>query len=178
MFFPPVPTLLKGLQILVLPLKSLVMPPFLSHYSLLSKPCSGSVSLTDFMSLTNVLHAPKFALSLLSISQITKLWTIEQIFRSPPFFSRISGQWSRLMEALSEMDSIISSSFTNHVQLYHLHTTTLQWYLRLDHPSVTVLHRQLRNLSLIKSFKCKVCQLGKHHKSSFSSRINKTVPFV
>lgn len=45
----------------------------------------------------------------------------------------------------------------------------LQWHYRLGHPSLAKLRAVIPTLSPISVLECEACQLGKHHRSSFSS---------
>jgi hypothetical protein len=45
----------------------------------------------------------------------------------------------------------------------------LQWHFCLGHPSLAKLKFAIPTLSHVSSLECEACQLGKHHRSSFSS---------
>ena len=57
-------------------------------------------------------------------------------------------------------------------------TSSLLWHRRLGHPCFDILKKTLLWLSLTQ-FVCESCQLGKHHRSSYSSRddIPSSAPF-
>ena len=51
---------------------------------------------------------------------------------------------------------------------------------RLGHPNLDKLHLLVPSLSNVMSFQCELCQLGRHNRISYDSRVNKHVvsPFV
>jgi hypothetical protein len=68
--------------------------------------------------------------------------------------------------------------------LYHLDLTpislpralrslisALQWYCPLGHPSLSTLKHQVLSLSQVPSLHCEPCQLSKHDRVSFPSRV-------
>jgi hypothetical protein len=50
-------------------------------------------------------------------------------------------------------------------------TSTLQWCCRLGHPSFSTLNHQVLSLRHQLFVPCEACQLSKHHRASFPSRV-------
>ena len=48
----------------------------------------------------------------------------------------------------------------------------LLWHWRLGHPSVQKLQSVIPIESFISSLDCESCELGKHHRATFQSRVN------
>jgi hypothetical protein len=51
-----------------------------------------------------------------------------------------------------------------------------QWHFRLGHPSLAKLKSAIAALSHVPNLECEACQLGKHHRSSFSNSSHSRQP--
>ena len=152
------------------------------------QPCllqdSGTTRVTPSLSLHQILHVPGFLLNLLSISAITHalpyaatFFPFHCIFKDLYAKQRIGlgreNGWGIYELVADEPLSGLQALFVTSTA-----TSSLLWHRRLGHPYFDKLKKTLPWLSLTQ-FVCESCQLGKHHRSSYSSRdgIPSSTPF-
>ena len=152
------------------------------------QPClvqgRGTTRVTPSLSLHQILYVPGFPVNLLSISAITRalpcsvtFFPFHCIFEDLYTGRRIGlgRENERVIYELvaDEPSSVLQALFVNSNA-----TSSLLWHRRLGHPCFDKLQKTLPWLSLTQ-FVCESCQLGKHHRSSYSSRngIPSSAPF-
>ena len=139
---------------------------------------------TPSLSLHRILYVPGFPINLLSISAITRalpctvtFFPFHCIFQDLYTGRRIGlgrENWQGIYELVADDPSsalqalFVTSSATSSLLCHH----------RLGHPCFEKLKKTLPRLSLTQ-FVCESCQLGKHYRSSYSSRdgIPSSTPF-
>jgi hypothetical protein len=164
----------------------------IANNSLSPKSGKGSISVTPSMTLASVLHVPKLAANLLSITRITIELNCRVISYSYYCFfqdlatGKMIGSGS-LKDALYYLDT---QPDTHGWLIQAYHTVRAEdsaariwlWHQRLGHPSFLISQRMFPALFLhnnISKFQCATCELSKHHRLSFSPSINKSdAPFV
>ena len=122
----------------------------------------------------DVLYAPKYHLNLLSIGCLVKSLNCSVTFyASHCLFQDLNtrktiggGVKVDGVYFLAGISSLVCAMLSSSISPY-------QWHCRLGHLSTEV----LKNLGLLPrssdSLECEACQLGKHHRVSFSSSISK-----
>ena len=134
---------------------------------------SGTIKLSQSISLSSVLSLPKFKFNLLSVSKITrglhcsvKFYPDYCIFRDLSTKKIIGrgresgGLYVFEPEELKSQASLVSLS---HFELH----------CRLGHPSLQSLKKLYPQLSHLSSLNCDSCQFAKHHRVHLSPRDNK-----
>jgi len=135
---------------------------------------SGSVLTSPSLPLSSVFYLPDFPYNLLSVSKITKLLNCSvTFFPSYCIFQDLvtrktigTGRESNglyAMELASDQVACIST------------VSALESHCRLGHPSLPVLKLLVPSLGSLSSLDCESCQLGKHHRVSYPSRVNNRV---
>ena len=147
------------------------------------RPCTvrgyGTSRATATLPLYNVLYVPRFPTNLLSISAITKalncgvfFYPYHCIFQDLSTGQRIglgreNGRGIYELVAnypsagLRTLFSLSASSCSS--------KTSFLWHCRLGHPSFSKLKENLPWLRLC-DYKCEPCEVGKHHRSTYSAR--------
>ena len=136
------------------------------------RPCPvqgrGTTCVTPSLSLHQILYVPSFPFNLLSISAITRALSCTITF----------GLGHENGRGIYELVTNEPSSGLQALFVTSTATSSLLWHRRLGHHCFDKLKKTLSWFSLAQ-FLCKSCQLGKHHRSSYSSRdaIPSSVPF-
>ncbi|KAL0316464.1 UNVERIFIED_CONTAM: Retrovirus-related Pol polyprotein from transposon RE2 [Sesamum radiatum] len=127
---------------------------------------------TDYLTLTNVLFAPKFPVNLLSVSQLTKTHNCSVTF-SPSYSVIQDLQTRRTIGTGHKRGGLYFLDTTPLVDARALFASIspLQWHSRLGHPSLPTLQKILPIHSA--RLECESCELGKHHRASFPPRVEK-----
>jgi hypothetical protein len=135
---------------------------------------TGSVKISDHITLNPVLHVPNLSCNLLSISQLTKNSNcFAKFFPSHcQFQDLLSGKTigsARESDGLYYFDNpgsvVVSQSFFSVNK-----NDPLLWHARLGHPNFMYLKKMYPNLFInkdISSIQCEICELAKHHRTSF-----------
>ncbi|KAL0335244.1 UNVERIFIED_CONTAM: Retrovirus-related Pol polyprotein from transposon RE2 [Sesamum radiatum] len=133
---------------------------------------SGTVRPTDYLTLTNVLFAPKFPVNLLSVNQLTKTHNCSVTFY-PSYCVIQDLQTRRTIGTGHERGGLYFLDTTPPVDARALSASVspLQWHSRLGHPSLPTLQKILPIDSA--RLECESCELGKHHRASFPPRVEK-----
>ncbi|KAK2418425.1 putative mitochondrial protein [Trifolium repens] len=153
-----------------------ISPPKYPHYitvadgSTVEATGIGQVSPISSLSLSSVLLIPNCPFNLISISRLTRSLNCSITFTSDSF----------LIQDLSTGQTI--GTGTESRGLYYLQPSTSNigvaaespelLHRRLGHPSLSKLKKMVSDLPQLESLQCESCQLGKHVRASFSSRIN------
>ena len=143
------------------------------------RPCQvqdrGTTRVTPSLSHHEILYVPGFPINLLSISAITRafpctftFFPFDCIFQDLYTGQRI-GLGRENGRGIYELVADEPSSGLQALFVTSTATSSLLWHHRLDHPCFDKLKKTLPWLSLTQ-FVCESCQLGKHHRSSYSSR--------
>ncbi|KAK4406722.1 Retrovirus-related Pol polyprotein from transposon RE2 [Sesamum angolense] len=127
---------------------------------------------TDYLTLTNVLFAPKFPVNLLSVNQLTKTHNCSVTFY-PSYCVIQDLQTRRTIGTGHERGGLYFLDTTPPVDARALSASVspLQWHSRLGHPSLPTLQKILPIDSA--RLECESCELGKHHRASFPPRVEK-----
>ena len=141
-----------------------------------SRPVLGKGILhpTSSLSLPSSLLVPDSPFNLLSISQLTKVLQCSITF-DPTSCVFQDLKTEELIGSGHEKDGLHyldPDNFASHAFSASTLSGTispLQWYFRLDQPSLVKLKFSIPTLSHVPSLECETCQLRKHHRSSFSS---------
>ena len=152
------------------------------------RPCPvqgrGTTRVTPSLSLHEILYVTGFPVNLLSISAITRalpctvtFFPFHCIFQDLYTGQRI-GLGCENGQGIYELVADEPSSGLQALFFTSTATSSLLWHRRLGHPCFDKLKKILPWLSLTQ-FVCESCQLGKHHRSSYSSRdgIPSSAPF-
>ncbi|KAL0326609.1 UNVERIFIED_CONTAM: Retrovirus-related Pol polyprotein from transposon RE2 [Sesamum angustifolium] len=133
---------------------------------------SGTVRPTDYLTLTNVLFAPKFPVNLLSVNHLTKTHNCSVTFY-PSYCVIQDLQTRRTIGTGHERGGLYFLDPTPPVDARALSASVspLQWHSRLGHPSLPTLQKLLPIDSA--RLECESCELGKHHRASFPPRVEK-----
>ena len=126
------------------------------------------------LSLSSVLYVPKFPINLLSIYQLTNshncsvtFYPTHYVFQDLCTKKTIgSGQVINGVYHLDSSPPLASAAFSSS-------NSTFQWHYRLGHPPIQLLQQLGLSPTSESRLECQACELGKHHRSSFSPRINK-----
>jgi hypothetical protein len=132
----------------------------------------GRVSVSPHLSLTGVLCAPEFPLSLLSVCRLCTELNCRVIFDKHCCYFQdiqtmqvIGGGHER--NGLYYLDTPTDTTFSGAASIT---ADPLLWHFRLGHPSAGAMSRMFPELSSLPPFQCEACQFGKHHRSSFPPR--------
>lgn len=135
----------------------------------------GNSSLLPTLSLDSVLHVPRFPLSLLSVSQLTKKLDCTITFSSSSCTLQ-DRQTRRIFGSGTESGGLyyfdnnpISTSFT--VTTPSLH----QLHYQLGHPSLPRLQHLYPQFRHVSRLECESCEMGKHRRVSYAPRVNNRV---
>ena len=152
------------------------------------RPCPvqgrGTTRVTPSLSLHQILNVPGFPVNLLSISAITRalpctvtFFPFHCIFQDL-YTGRRIGLGRENGRGIYELVVDEPSSDLQALFVTSTGTSSLLWHRRLGHPCFDKLKKTLPWLSLTQ-FVCESCQLGKHHRYSYSSRdgIPSSAPF-
>jgi transposase InsO family protein len=131
----------------------------------------GQASPLPSLSLNYVLFVPGSPFNLISISKLTQSLNCSITFSSDSF----------LIQDRSTGKTIGTGSQSQGLYYLHSHPSTICGvsaspdiiHRRLGHPSLDKLKVLVPHLSHLKSLDCESCQLGKHVRVSFPSRVNK-----
>jgi len=135
------------------------------------------VQATPSLTLSDVLYVPRFPVSLLSFSQLTKQNSCKIIF---PFSLCVSGlvDWKGIglgneRGGIYYLDDrmTLTGLVAGHPDLI------LLWHWRLGHPSLQKIRSIIPVESSISSLGCESYELGKHHCGIFPSRVNSRSSF-
>ncbi|KAK4387234.1 Retrovirus-related Pol polyprotein from transposon RE2 [Sesamum angolense] len=137
-------------------------------------PISGSSTIqpTNHLTLTNVLFAPKVSVNLLSVSQLTKnTQLLSNLFPSYCVFQDLQTQ--RTIGGGHERGGLyfLDTSPPIDARALFASVSPLQWHCRLGHPSLPILKKVLP--IELACLECESCELRKHHRASFLSRVDK-----
>ena len=151
----------------------------------------GSIRISESITLNPVLHVPNLSCNLLSISQLTKKSNCSAKFLSSHcvFQDLSSGKTigsAKEREGLyyfDETDVLGQSSPTVcNSTSYSKDSELLLWHKRMGHPSFQYLKHLFPSLcsnKTILDFQCEVCELAKHHRTSFpKSKYKPSIPFT
>jgi hypothetical protein len=158
----------------------------LSDYHLVDTPhnvtlANGSLSivagsnythLSPDIKLLSVLHVPGFPFNLLSISKITKVLNCSvSFYPSLCIFQDLKTR--RMIGMGHKVGGLYYLDLARSITPYALQSSTsaLQWHCHLGHPSLPTLKHQVPSLRHELSVSCEACQLSKHHRVLFPSRI-------
>ena len=142
------------------------------------RPCPvqsrGTTRVTPSLSLHQILYVPGFPVNLLSISAITRALPCTVTFF--PFHSIFQDLYTGRRIGLGRENGrgiyeLVVDEPSSSLQALFVTSTansSLLWHHRLGHPYFDKLKKTLPWLSLTQ-FVCESCQLGKHHRSSYSS---------
>ena len=156
-------------------------------------PISGKcvVNVSNTLALSSVLHIPCFSTNLLSISRVTRDLNCSVTFSpSHCVFQDLSTKKTiGSGEERNGLYFLLPEGVTNKELTPVAHTSqkevlseeTWLWHKRLGHTSFYLFHFLFPTLVSNKSvseISCEVCELGKHHRATFHSNINKSaIPF-
>ena len=152
------------------------------------RPCPvqghGTTRITPSLSLHQILYVPGFPVNLLSISAITRALPCTVTFF--PFHYILQDLYTGQRIGLGhengrDIYELVADEPSSGLQALFVTSTatsSLLWHRRLGHPCFDKLKETIPWLSLTE-FVCESCQLGKHHRSSYSSRdgIPSSAPF-
>jgi hypothetical protein len=141
-----------------------------------SRPVLGKDVLhpTSSLSLPSSLFVPDSPFNLLSVSQLTKALQCSITF-DPTSCVFQDLKTKEMIGSGHEKDELYyldpdnSASHAYSALALSATVSPLQWHFRLGHPSLAKLKFAIPTLSHVLSLECEACQLGKHHRSSFSS---------
>ena len=142
---------------------------------------TGTVKISNYITLHDVLHVPKLSCNLVSVTQITSSLNCRVIFYSSrcEFQDMVSGRTIGsaresgglyFLEDGTESGHLVTNSCFNSISVSN---NVMIWHYRLGHLSFYYLKHLLLDLFRNKSpssFKCEICELAKHHRSSFPAR--------
>jgi transposase InsO family protein len=140
---------------------------------------SGHTHLSPDIELLSVLHVPGFPFNLLSISKIIKALNCSiSFYPSVCIFQDLKTR--RMIGMGHEVGGLyyldLTSTSSQALQLStSTSTSALQWHCRLGHPSLASLKHQVPHLRHESSVPCEACQLSKHHRVPFPSRVVRRV---
>ena len=134
----------------------------------------GTTRVTPSLSLHQILYVPDFPVNLLSISAITRalpctitFFPFHCIFQDL-YTGRRIGLGCENGRGIYELIVDEPSSGLQALFVTSTATSSLLWHRRLGHPCFEKIKKTLPWFSLTQ-FVCESCQLGKHHRSSYSS---------
>lgn len=147
----------------------------------------GSIQISDKIELKSVLHVPKLACNLLSVSKLSRDSNCRAIFFDShcEFQDQLSGRMigsARMIDGLYYFDETLF----NNKQVQGLSSSTssmpvreqiMLWHLRLGHPSFLYLKHLFPGLFKTvdcNSLHCDTCYLSKSHRSSYQSKSYRT----
>jgi len=137
------------------------------------------VQATPSLTLTNILYVSWFPVSLLSISQFTKhnnckitFLPSHCVFQDMSTGKRIGSGHER--GGIYYLDDRVTPTGLVAGQPDPI----LLWHWRLGYPSVQKLQSIILIESSISSLGCESCELGKHHRATFQSRVNNRSSFA
>jgi hypothetical protein len=137
---------------------------------------SGTTHLSSDIELLSVLHVPGFTFNLLSVSKITRaLNCLVSFYPSLCIFQDLKTR--RMIGMGHEVDGLyyLDLAPTPASRALQLSASALQWHCRLGHPSFPTLKHQVLSLRSELFVSCEACQLSKHHRVSFPSRVVRRV---
>jgi transposase InsO family protein len=142
----------------------------LANGSLSKAVGSGTTHLSPDIELSSVLHVPGFPFNLLSISKITKALNCSvSFYPSLCIFQDLKTR--RMIGMGHEVDGLYYLDLAPPSRALQSSTSALQWHCRLGHPSLSTLKHQVPSLRHQLVVSCEACQLSKHHRASFPSRV-------
>ena len=140
----------------------------------------GDISLSSSLFLSSILLVPKFSISLLSVSQLTKsigcsmtFFLDSCVFQDLKMKRMIGGGREKGFYYFDDFRSSPPQSIAAASASIH-DVSTLQWHAHLRHPSLCILHQMIPSLSSESVLECEAYQLGKHTHQSYPLIINKT----
>ena len=140
---------------------------------------SGTIVSTPSIPLTSVLSLPNFSFNLMSVSKLTRalkcyisffpVFCLFQDLMTKQIIGRGHESWGLYILDPTILRPIASSEVT----------TPFETHCRLGYPSMPLLKKLCPQFSNLLSLDCESCQFGKHHRLSYSPRVNKrtSAPF-
>ena len=136
----------------------------------------GTVKLSKFIELKNVLYIPQFSFNLISVSALTRELPVKVCFSTKSCML----QDKFTLKKIDNVDLLYGLYVFNLKNIFATHSSicvvtidnSFSWHQRLDHPSTDAL-KSLRNNLHLKSFTsyhhCTTCPLAKQRKLSLIS---------
>ena len=135
-----------------------------------------ALPISVLISLSSVLYFLDFPFNLLSISKLTKLLNCAAIFLSTHcIFQDLKTR--KIIGGGHEAGGLYYLDWCGSSSLVasHLSILPLQHHCRLGHSSLQNLKLLVLSCRQIESLQCEACQLGKHHRVPFASRLESRV---